>query len=251
MITKKGAAIAITVILIIIFALLAASLRERNRIRGEFAEHIIARGAGRWERPDAINELRRSIAAYERRIARHVETAARTANYWKLLGIRLQQRGLHGEALEAFERAIFLAPEDPTIHHFTGISAAITAKSFHVFPGRDIADRVFYFSLAEESFLRAIDLDDRYLRPRYSLGVLYVFDLDRPLEAIPHLQRVLEISRGDMDTMFVLARAFYMIEDFRPAVDLFDRIITLTRDDQTRLNAQNNREAVMRRMHGW
>jgi tetratricopeptide (TPR) repeat protein len=81
--------------------------------------------------------------------------------------------------------------------------------------------------------------------------VLYVFDLNRPEDAIVHLQRVLEISRGDLDAMFVLARAFYMIGDFRSAIDLFDRIITLTRDDQTRMAAQSNREIVMRRLHGW
>jgi len=250
MITKKGAVTGITVAVLIIAAAIAASLYDRYRQRTEFAQHIIAHGSGRWVRPDTIVELRRSIAAYERRITRHVETAARSATYWKLLGIRLQQRGLHGEALEALARAIELAPEDASLHHHTGISAAIMAKSFHLFPGRDITDRVQHFALAEDAFLRAIELDDRFLRPRYSLGVLYVFDLERPEEAIPHLQRVLEVSRNDIDTMFVLARAFYMTGNFRSSVDLFDRIILITGDEQTRINARNNRETVMRRMHG-
>ncbi|MCL2380701.1 MAG: tetratricopeptide repeat protein [Treponema sp.] len=249
--TKKGAAIGITVITLVIAGILAASLRERGRLRDEFAGFIVSYGTGRWTRPDTIVELRRSIAAYERRIARHVQSAARSANYWKLLGIRLQQRGLHGEALEAFQRAIDLAPEDPTLHYHSGVSAAITAKSFHLFPGRDMTDRVQHFALAEQAFLRAIELDDRYLRPRYSLGVLYVFDLDRPEEAITHLERVLEISRGDIDAMFVLARAFYMTGSFQEAVNMFDRIIVLTRYEQTRISAQNNREIVMRRIHGW
>ena len=249
--TKKGAVIGITVVTLIILAALIAHLHDRHRQRTEFAQHIASYGTGRWARPDNIASLRRSIATYERRIAQHVHAAARSATYWKLLGIRLQQRELHGEALEAFARAIQLAPEDPTLHYHAGVSAAITARSFHLFPGRDITDRVLLFNLAEEAFLRAIELDDRYLRPRYSLGVLYVFNLNMPEEAIPHLQRVLEISRNDIDTMFVLASAFYMTGNFRAAVELFDRIIILTRDEQTRISAQNNREAVMRRMHGW
>ena len=248
---KKGAVIGITVVTLIILAALIAYLHERHTLRTEFAHYIVEQGTGRWARPDAVASLRRSIAIYERRIAQHVHSAARSATYWKLLGIRLQQRGLHGEALQAFARAIDLAPEDPTLHHHTGISAAFSARSFHLFPGRDITDRVQLFNLAEEAFLRAIELDDRYLRPRYSLGVLYVFNLNMPEEAIPHLQRVLEISRNDIDTMFVLSSAFYMIGNFREAVELLDRIITLTRDEQTRINAQNNRETVMRRMHGW
>jgi len=251
MMTKKGATIGITVILLIIVSLVAFSLNERHRLRTEFAGEILFQAGGRWARPDTIVELRRSIANYERRITRHVQDAARSATYWKLLGIRLQQRGLHGEALEAFERAIHLTPEDPTLHYFTGLSAAIMAKSFHLFPGRDITDRVRHFMLAEDAFLRAIDLDERYLRPRYSLGVLYVFDLDRPAEAIPHLLRVLEISRNDIDALFVLGRAFYMIGNFREALDTFDRIIMLTRDEQTRRDAQNNRQVVMERIHGW
>jgi len=248
--TRKGAVIGISVVVLIILAALITYLHDRHRLRTEFAHYIVEQGTGRWARPDNIASLRRSIAIYERRIAQHVHSAARSATYWKLLGIRLQQRGLHAEALQAFARAIELAPEDPTLHHHTGVSAAITAKSFHLFPGRDITERVQHFNLAEDAFLRAIELDERYLRPRYSLGVLYVFDLDRPDEAIPPLQRVLEISRNDIDTMFVLARAFYMVADFRAAVDLFDRIIILSRDGQTRINAQNNREAAMRRMHG-
>ena len=248
--TKKGAVIGISVVVLIVLAALITYLHDLHRLRTEFAHYIVEQGTGRWARPDNIASLRRSIAIYDRRITQHVQSAARSATYWKLLGIRLQQRGLHGEALQAFARAIELAPEDPTLHHHTGVSAAITAKSFHLFPGRDITERVQHFNLAEEAFLRAIELDERFLRPRYSLGVLYVFDLDMPNEAIPHLQRVLEISRNDIDAMFVLARAFYMIADFRAAVDLFDRIIILSRDGQTRINAQNNREAAMRRMHG-
>ena len=247
---KKNTGIGITIVVLIILGILAYSLYLRDRNLTAFAEQVVSQSGGRWGRPDRVAELRRAIAAYERRIARHVESAARNADYWKLLGLRLQQRGLHGDALEAFERAIHYTPEDPTLHFHTGVSAAIAAKSFHLFPGRDNSDRVRHFALAEDAFLRAIDLDEGYLRPRYSLGVLYVFDLERPEEAIPHLQRVLEISRNDIETMFVLARAFYMVRNFQAALELFDRIIVLTGDEQRRLDAQNSRQRVLERMHG-
>ena len=247
---KKNATILVTVVLLLIIAGFVYSLYQARRNQAEFARQLTDQSGGRWANPDAIPELRRSIAAYDRRIQRHVQDAARSAAYWRLLGVRLQQRGLHGEALQAFRQAIELTPEDPTIHHFTGISAAITAKSFHLFPGRDMTDRIQHFVLAEDAFLRAIELDDRYLRPRFSLGVLYVFDLNRPAEAIPHLQRILEIARNDIDAMFVLGRAFYMTGQYRAAADLFDRIIVLAGDERTRNNARNNRETVMRRIHG-
>jgi tetratricopeptide (TPR) repeat protein len=245
----KGTIIGFMVFILIVFAGMGASfLHQRNLRRAEFADHIISHW--RWVRPDSVAELRAAIAANERRIERHVEYAARTGTYWKLLAVRLQQRGLHGETLEALERAIFYTPEDPMLHYYTGISAAVMAKSFHVFPGRDTTERDSYFNLAERAFLRAIELDANYLRPRYSLGVLYVFDLDRPEEAIPHLLLCLEVSRNDIDTMFVLARAYFMLRRFRDAVDLYDRIIVLTGDEQRRIDARQNRQIAMDHIHG-
>ena len=247
--TIKGTLIKLTlVIFIVVAALTALMLYERNKERGEFAEIIISQG--RWATPDSVNELRAAIARYDRRIERHVNDAAKNATYWKLLAIRLQDRGLHGEALEALERAIYYSPEDPILHYTAGLSAGIMAKSFHIYPGRDNTERNQYNNLAESSFLRSIELDERYLRPRYGLGVLYVFDLDRPEDAIPHLEFYLNISRNDVDTLFVLARAYYMLRRFQEAVEIYDRIIVLTGDQGKRIDAQNNRQVVLGYMYG-
>ena len=244
----KGAVTGIIVIGLVVIVAYGASMRQRYRDRGELAQRIFSDGSQTI--PNTIEGLRTAIGTYERRIEQHVRDAARTAMYWKILAVRLQDQSLHQEALEALERAISYTPEDPALHYYTGVSAGIMAKSRHVFPGGDNFARDRYFVLAEDAFLRAIELDGRYLRPRYSLAVLYVFDLDRPEEAIPHLERSLEISRNDVDTMFVLARAFVMLREFQAAVELYDRIITLTRDEQKRIDAQNNRQMVMGQMYG-
>ena len=232
------------------------TMYQRFNSRGELAERVFSMGDSLGSvsetTPETIEELKSAIAAYEKRIGKHVEDAARTGTYWKILAVRLQDRGLHGEALEALEHAIYYNPTDATLHCSVGISAGIMAKNIHVFPGlgNENQNREQYYALAEDAFLRAIELDGRYLRPRYGLGVLYVFDLDRPEEAIPHLERCLEISRNDVDTMFVLARAFYMIRKYQEAVDLYDRIITLTRDETKKTDAQNNRQTVLGRLYG-
>ena len=243
---SKKVVIGSVVLFVIVLGACVVSIYQRDRGRMQFAESIASRSPSM----DNINELRRSIAQYERRMEQYVQTAAQTGLYWKLLSARLQERGLHGEALEALQRAIYYNPEDPLLHYYTGVSAGTMAKSFHVFPGMVNADRNLYYTLAEESFLRAIELDNRYLRPRYSLGVLYVFDLDRPEDAIPHLELYLEISRNDIDTMFVLARANYMLRKYQAAVDLYERIIMLTTDPQKKTDAQNNRQIVLGLMYG-
>jgi tetratricopeptide (TPR) repeat protein len=246
--TTKTVIIIFVVVVLVSLAAYWASMRERDRNRTGFAQRIISEGPS--ETTESIEEVRRNIALYEKRIEQHVADAARTGAYWKILAIRLQDRDLHGEALQALERAIYYTPIDPALHNAIGLSAAVMAKSIHLFPGRETFERDQYFTLAEEAYLRAIELDSRYLRPRYGLAVLYVFELDRPEEAIPHLEQYLQISRNDIDTMFVLARANYMLDNFQAAVELYDRIITLARDPQKRIDAQNNRQTVMERMYG-
>jgi tetratricopeptide (TPR) repeat protein len=238
----------LVIVLLIVTAFSMYSQYQKNKARGEYAKQIYSSSGS--NPPSTVEELKAAIAEYEKKIDRYVNDAAQTGIYWKLLASRLQDRGLHGEALEALRNAAYYLPQDPSIQYNTGLSAGVMAKASHAFPGRENTEKEDYYSLAEKAFLRAIELDGRYLSPRYGLGVLYVFELDRPEDAVPHLQKYLEISRNDVDTMFVLARAYYVMQDYRAAVDLYDRIITLTRDEQKRKDAQNNRQLVMEQMYG-
>ena len=247
---KKEAVIIITIVVLLVVVIASVSQYQKNKERGALAERIISAGSN--TAPDTVEGLKAAIAANEKQIGQYVESAAKTAYYWKILAVRLQDRELHGEALEALERAVYYAPADPLLHYYTGVSAGVLAKSVHIYPGRDNenAERRRYFALAEESYLRAIELDSKYLRPRFGLAVLYVFELDRPEDAVPQLERCLEISRNDLDTMFVLARAFFMLKRYQEAVDLYDRILTLSRDQQQRIDAQNNRQQILGLIHG-
>jgi tetratricopeptide (TPR) repeat protein len=244
---KKEAAIGIIVAAVAVLGFGGMTMYQRNKNRNDLAFRIAALGDGT---PSTIEDLKSAIAAYEKQIEQHVKDAAQLGIYWKILAVRFQDRGLHNEALEALERAIYFTPEDRALHYMTGVSAAYVAKDIHSFPGVDRTEKDRYFALAEESYLRAIELDERYLRPRYGLAILYVFELDRPAEAVPHLLRYLEISRNDTDIMFVLARAYYMTGAFKEAVEIYDRIISVTTDEQKRKEAQNNRQAVMGRLYG-
>jgi len=238
----------IVVIVVIGTLILGILAHQRTRDIDEFAGRFLSREGSTSAL--TIEELRAAIRTYERRLEKHVADASKTAIYWKLLSSRLMDRGLHGEALEALERAIYYSPEDPVLHCYTGISAGIMAKSIHMFPGRDNRERENYFAIAERAYRRAIELDGRYLRSLYGLSVLYVFELNRPEDAIPYLRRYLEISRNDVDAMFVLARAHFMTRDFQAALDIYDRIITLTGDEQKRRDAHDNRQLVIGQMYG-
>ncbi|MDR2363886.1 MAG: tetratricopeptide repeat protein [Spirochaetaceae bacterium] len=199
--------------------------------------------------PRTIENLREAIRLYEELIEQHIRDAAQTGVYWKLLATRLQDRGLHHEALDALERAVYYTPEDAYLHYLRGLSAAVAAKSSFD-PPEGTAKVQQYYDLSEMSYLRAIELDEGYGRPRYGIGVLYVFELNRPEDAIPHLLRYLEISRNDVDAMFVLARAYYMVNNYQGALDMYDRIITTSRDAAKRFEAENNRQIILDSYYG-
>ncbi|MCL2609462.1 MAG: tetratricopeptide repeat protein [Treponema sp.] len=244
---KKDTLIAIASIIIIVSVLVLFYRFQRDADRREMASGIVAAGGGV---PQTVEELMEAIDLYGRRIERHVEDAAQVGVYWKILGSRLASRGLHRHAVGAFEQAIYFTPEDQTLFFMTGQSAAIVAGSIVDFPGADPAERGEFLALAESSFLRAIAMDPVFGRPRLSLGILYVFDLDRPQDAIPQLERYLNISPQDTTAMFVLARAHFVTGGFREAVELYERVLAVSRDQEIRAEAEANIATVMEFLDG-
>ena len=246
---KKEIVIAITVLLVFAAGLAGSQIYKSFRDRNDLATRIRILGAG--GPPETIEGLKTAIAAYERQIEAHVRDAAQTGIYYKILAVRLQDRSLHNQALEALQQALYYTPDDATLHYMAGLSLAITAKSHTGFSRTDNVTRSRLYAQAEESYLRAIELDSRYARPLYGLGILYVFELDRPNEAIPHLERYLELSRNDTDSMFVLARAYFVTGEFQKALDVYNRLITFSSMDDTRkTEARNNRQIVMELLNG-
>ncbi|MDR1278169.1 MAG: tetratricopeptide repeat protein [Treponema sp.] len=246
--TIRGAAV-----LLVIAALIVIVYRcETGKVHRDLAKRI-AELSPRGGPPETFEGLRAAIAAYENQIELNVKEGAQTGVYWKILATRLADRSMHRDALAALEKAIAYNAEDPVLFYLTGLSAAVVAKSSLDFPGGSGApgaERDKYFALAESAYLRAINLDPTYPRPRYGLGILYIFELDRPADAIPHLTRYLELMSSDFDAMFALARAYYMTGDNSSAIELYDRILSRTKDQNRKAEAQNNKEIIMEQLYG-
>jgi len=194
--------------------------------------------------PETIEGLRQAIALYEDQIERNVTEGAQTGVYWKILAMRLADRNLHNNALDALERAIYFNTEDATLYYLTGVSAGSVAKSIVGFSGNSQRDREHYFNLSEKSYLRALELDITYTRPMYGLGVLYAFELDRPADAIVQMERYLQINTSDFSAMFILARAYFMIQNYQKAIETYERIAERTRNKDIKEEALINRDFI-------
>ncbi|MDR1411958.1 MAG: tetratricopeptide repeat protein [Spirochaetaceae bacterium] len=218
---------------------------ERNRLARRIAELGNPGGP-----PETVEGLREAISLYEKQIEQHVKDAAQTGVYWKILATRLQDRGLHNEALKALEQAVYYSPQDPSLLYLTGISAARVAKGFLDFRGGAAGSSESYYALAEDAYRKAIAVDDRYVKPMYALGVLYVFELGRPADAIPVMERYLDLTSNDVEGMALLAHAYALTSQYEFALNLYDRILSITKDKDKRAAVEENRRQVMDSYYG-
>jgi tetratricopeptide (TPR) repeat protein len=218
--------------------------REKSKTNRELAKRI-SELSPRGGPPETIEGLRTAIALYEEQIEKNVREGAQTGVYWKILATRLAERGMHRDALSALERALYFNADDPTLYYLTGVSAGVSAKSSLGFSPNG-NEREHFLALAESAYLRALELDPAYSKALYGIGVLYTFEMNRPADAIPRLERYLEQLSGDIPVMFVLAAACYMTGDGSRAAEIYDRIISRSKDQKVKAEAQNNRELVLR-----
>jgi tetratricopeptide (TPR) repeat protein len=126
------------------------------------------------------------------------------------------------------------------------------AKSFLDFSGSGSAggDSERYYALAEDAYRKAIALDEKYVRPMYALGVLYVFELGRPEDAIPVMERYLDLTTNDVDGMAILAHAYALTSQYEFALNLYDRILSITKDKDKRAAVEESRRQVMDSYYG-
>ena len=198
------------------------------------------------ESPTTIEELKDAIKKYQERVA-DVQLAQSQIGIWyKILGTRYLDNKMYGEALKAFEEALKYYPDNQNLYYYVGVCAGYMSHSALDYNASGTNEVKYnYLKLAEEAYLRAITIEDRYVRALYGIGVLYVFELDEPAKAIPHLEKALTIDTKNLDAMFVLARAYYSNYEFQKAADMYDKIIETTKSEETRKTAEENKTIAL------
>ncbi|MBQ6567491.1 MAG: tetratricopeptide repeat protein [Treponema sp.] len=203
--------------------------------------------------PTTKEELEEAIKKYEARAMDLVLTEAQTGMWYKLLGTRYLDERMYRKAYEAFRKALLYYPDNAHLYYYIAICAGYIANSaidysFSV-TGQEIlvsaSERDMLLELSESSYKQALEIDPKYYRAMYGIGVLYVFELDQPADAIPYLERFLDTQKRDSDAMFVLARAYYQTYQFDKAVVLYDKIIALNPNAEKTAEAKANKKVVL------
>lgn len=197
--------------------------------------------------PSTISEYQDAIKKFERRIA-DIDEAQRQVGIWyKIIGSRYLDEGMYGEALKAYQSAVLYYPNNQNLYYYIGLCAGYMSHAQLDYDALGTASekRVNYLRLSESAYLRAIQIEPRYVRALYGLAVVYVYELDESEKAIPYLETLLTIDKGHTDAMFVLARAYYTNYEFDKAVDIYDKIIATTKDPQKKSDAEANKQTVL------
>ncbi len=196
--------------------------------------------------PTTIEELKDAIGKYQERVA-DIQLANQQIGIWyKILGTRYVDNKMYGEALKCFEEALKYYPDNQNLYYYVGVCAGYMSHAAMDFGGSGTTEVKYnYLKLAENAYLRAIQIEDRYVRALYGLGVLYVFELDESEKAIPHLEKLLTIDTRNVDAMFVLARAYYSNYEFDKSVEMYDKIINTTKLAETKATAEENKRIVL------
>ncbi len=198
------------------------------------------------QNPTTVEELKEAIEKYSERAADIQLANGQVGIWYKILGTRYLDNKMYGEALKAFEEALKYYPDNQNLYYYVGVCAGYMSHAALDFNATGSTEQKFnYLKLAEEAYLRALQIDDRYTRCMYALGVLYVFELDEPAKAIPYLEKLLTIDTKHIDAMFVLARAYYSTFEFDKAVQMYDKIIATSKSEETKANAEANKKIAL------
>lgn len=198
------------------------------------------------DHPTTIDELKDAIDKYQKRVADIQLAQTQTGVWYKMLGTRYLDNKLYGEALKSFEKALQYFPNNQNLYYYVGLCAGYMSHAALDFEATGSTQKKLnYLKLAESSYLRALDIDDRYTNALYAIGVLYIYELGENEKAIPNLEKLLTIEVRHTDAMFALARAYYATYQFDKAVSLYDRIIATTKSADKKASAQANKAKVL------
>ena len=200
--------------------------------------------------PQSPEDLKKGIAEFSADVDKIVALRERTGIYYKLLGSRYESKQMYGEAYEAYLGAIDFYPVNESLYYHAGLCAGFVAKSKEARGADGLADKQKWLETAESSYKRAIELSPSYPSALYGLAVLYEFEMNRPADALPLAQKVLETETQNVDAMLLLGRIYYSLGRYQEAVDTYGKAIDTTKVKAKKEAAENNRQRIMDEMNG-
>ncbi|WP_421622833.1 hypothetical protein R5397_02905 [Borrelia sp. MN22-0132] len=198
-------------ILIFLFLVISCGDESKEKVNlGLRIREIEIAGGGSLEKIEVYKEF---IDKEEKNILKIINSIDKKARFFSLIGLELIRLGQYGPAIEYFNKNLEYGPDNHLSHFYIGVSSYNLAK------GIETKEKVReYFVLSEDSFLKSISIKDDFKEAIFALSTMYVYDLDKQLEAKGYLSR-LESMGEDYFEFFMLRGAnYYSLGDFDNAL---------------------------------
>ena len=189
---------------------------------------------------ERIDNLKKGIYYYEAEVERTVKASEQIGIYYRMLALEYISLEMYNEALKNIENAIEYFPTSSLIYYYGAISAAQMGKAV-----TDESKSRDYNLKAEQYYLRALRIDPGYREALYGLSVLYIFELEKPFDAEPLLERLIAGGSKNFNAMFLLARVKLLKGETDAAEELYSTIEEKAPDDESRQKAKENRMLIV------
>lgn len=201
--------------------------------------------ADREASEEKIRELEKKIPELKKEAERTINAKYDIALYNKMLAVEYIELEMYGPALEALKNAIEISPANRVLFYYAGVCAAQMSKTTP-----DGAKQGEYLKDAEFYYSRAIELKNNYVEALFALAVLYVFEMEQPLDAKPLLENLLSVSGGNIQAMFLLASVNVQLGDVEAAIDLYERIESVSAIESEQKEAEQNKRRLLEEYYG-
>jgi tetratricopeptide (TPR) repeat protein len=154
--------------------------------------------------------------------------SAEPAEYWNEMGIGFAISGEYEKAIECFNMAIVMRPNNAEAYFNRGTTHA----------------RLNRYEKAIEDFNKAIELDQGCDKAYCNRGGAYAA-LSQYERAIEDFNKAIELYPYDGETYYNRGLAYYGLKQYEKAIEDFDKAVSL---DPTNVDADHNREVVISKL---
>ena len=240
-ILNKKTAVYLNIILIFSLSVVSCNkdesdLLERMAIMESGDSYI-----GDIENDENYRKLKKDINQFRKVLDEKVDAAEKLGTYYKLIGLKYLDYSMYRLALDAFEQALEIYPENPNVLYNAGLSSARLSKT----EGTESLS-VELLNQAVRYYQASIAVNNRFSSPMYGLAILYIYELNQPELAIPLLEMYNSVQKSSMNGRFLLAAAHFALGNKNEAVDIYNGIIDKSENETEVESARNNRNTILR-----
>jgi tetratricopeptide (TPR) repeat protein len=158
-----------------------------------------------------------------------------------------QELGDYQNALHYLLLSLDTFATDETLFFNAGLCSAHIGK--YQQQQSDTPASLLWYKKARQYYNRALELDENYIEALYSLAILLVYELHEPQQAVTYLVRIKERERYNTDARFLLAYTYYILGEYKQAIQEYEELEKLVKTSELRAQAGKNKQQILKQLN--